>query len=374
MHAVPFGLGPATTALAIVNRIRAVLDKDKLEIVGLCKEPASYVFGASAAFDVVLQFRLSDFVKEPGAWLSMMEGSDALLLVGDFLFARHLSHHSILPFFVDVISWLQMEHQLDHSKCRHVFVMRGLDGGRVVHVDQRPANVTFVEPIWDEAIANLPNRAKEGESRTLLVNFGGILNPLGDPWPTVNAMVPLILESAAHSSQFAEIEICGGDPRLMGYTRTSGGEFVVRCGTLAHEQFLRRLACSRTILTVAGLSVVCESLAVSKTPYFVLPLNYSHLLQGKMVSTLLQLDQEISSFGIEDYDSLPISLSDEIGSQAVVELGRRFSRDASAQAAFRRRIDTILSRASGPAASGECWRPTGNGAGTVATCILNELL
>ncbi len=122
----------------------------------------------------------------------------------------------------------------------------------------------------------------------LLVNFSGCANPFAPPELYEEYGVVLasaILEEAGQ--RYEEIIFCCNE-KLASHLRTNVAvASSVQFGHFAHEDFLRLLVSSTTVLSAPGITLTLEALALQIPLRFLLPQNDSQALMSERYRALL---------------------------------------------------------------------------------------
>ena len=294
---------------------------------------------ASDEIDHVIEFRYSEFIKNPESWLPFFNDADAFLTVGDYFLAKALSVNNISCYYIDVLFGIGMSAPILPNECKHIFLMNSLQKGSKILKETMSPNTTIIDPIWRKSSSRPYKQHEVSAQKTLLINFGGVVNPLGDPWPAVKTMLDLLLECQDSACQFNKIVVCGGDSRLEAYSKNN-----IKSGFLPHSEFLELMKDCGAIMTTAGLAVLCELMSISRQPFLLLPLNYSQYLQSEKYAELIEDKELINWHHLPGYERLPTCLSDAEGSEAINHMAGRFSQDENAQDYYRNIINKTLLR------------------------------
>ena len=227
-------------------------------------------------------------------------------------------------FFVDSLAWMWEKPPAGIENADIYFVQDYLVSPERIEKWKQLGNLILIPPIGVQAqklhsksAFDSQDKAKRSSSKTisekrrnrLLVNFSGCSNPFVDAVvyeKYVATLLPIILEEA--ENEFEEIQVCVNRDLAEILNERYVHEHL-KIGQLPHDEFLKKLADSRFLLTAPGITTTLEA-AASSTPFgFLLPQNDSQAMMSEMYRRQFDENLTMAFSRFDERLSFPLSLN-----------------------------------------------------------------
>jgi len=268
----PFCYGPAATLLAVVKQLLHSGHSLTFIGTGTALELARRQEGmAVMPCDTGSTADCLRAIKNLG-------GADLFLSVLGDASVRAANELEIPVAYIDVLFWAWPSAQESHLRDADLYFVEN-DFEAEEKLNQIGAvirNPILVGPIIDTSYRGIEERNND-----LLVTYGGVDSPstrAGIDTRYHLILTGLLFEALRSVNPFDQIWVAAGGRAIEDLTRYFGAgaaQFV----SLSHDDFLRRLATSRCLLTQPGLSTPLEAFAYETPAFFIPPMNYTQVLQ-----------------------------------------------------------------------------------------------
>ncbi len=224
-------------------------------------------------------------------------------------------------YFVDSLAWMWKQPPEGVENAEIYFVQDYLVSPERVEKWKPLCNLMLIPPIGIRAkflhpVSKSGDKIKEAtghenaekRANCLLVNFSGCSNPFVDAavYETyVQTLLPIIVEEA--ENEFEDIQVCVNRDLAEILKRRHVHQHLT-IGQLPHREFLTKLADSRFLLTVPGITTTLEAIA-SNTPFgFLLPQNDSQAMMSEIYRRQADENLTMAFSRFDEKLSFPLSL------------------------------------------------------------------
>jgi hypothetical protein len=274
-----FGFGPVSKAATLAEEIKRRFPKTEIHFFG--NGIAARFAKQSKSFDCLIEAEVDD-AEEIKHIIPVLKNYKTVFSVLNLpLLPRWRKSFGKL-FFVDSLAWMWKAPPAGIENVAVYFVQDYLVPPERIENWKSLFQVTTIPPIVKMPKDISATGETANRKNRLLVNFSGCSNQFVSSRVYEHyaaTLLSLILEEGF--DRFEKIEVCVNQ-ELAEKLQKSFRQPFLKIGQLPHEEFLRKLAATRFLLTAPGITTTLEAVALNTPLGFLLPQNDSQAVMSEL--------------------------------------------------------------------------------------------